>query len=136
MTVPAGLEEFVAALRRAWSSRDPTALAELWDGDGAALTYVAEEAPGVLRGREMIEAYWRDVAGRFREIEVQLQPLAAEILGGCAWLVGVGGFEGVRALDGARIRTEGVRVGILLRRTAQGWRVRHYMEAPLREADR
>jgi ketosteroid isomerase-like protein len=135
-TPPPPLDELVARFRDAWRRRDLEALADLWDGGGdSCTTYVAEEIPGALVGVAAISDYWRSVFERFRDIEVFLRPLAVDVLDGVAWLLSLGAFRGVRLADGAQVHTDGVRVAMVLRLTPVGWKVVHYIEAPVRGPD-
>jgi len=132
--LPAVLDEFMARFRSSWERQDLDGLASLWDGDHPLATYVAEEVPEALVGLDAIREYWQSVFARFREIEVTLRPLAHDVWEGHAWLVGSGGFSGLRLADGARVVTSGVRVAVLLRQTRGVWKVAHYVEAPVRDA--
>lgn len=130
--LPPAIEELIARFCNAWRSHDVEALTALWDVDESHVTYVAEEIPGVFVGVEAIRDYWWSVFERFRNVEVFLQPLTVNVLDGVAWLLGLGEFCGLRLMDGTRVRTDGVRVGMVLRLTTGGWKVVHYMEAPPR----
>lgn len=132
-TLPPAIDELVARLCDAWQRRDLEALANLWDARETRATYVAEEVPGAIVGAEAIRDYWRSVFERFRDIQVFLRPLAVEVLDTVAWLLSLGGFRGIRLVDGAQVHTDGVRVAMMLRLTPAGWKVVHYIEAPVRE---
>lgn len=128
--LPSGLADLVTRFRDAWERSDLPGLLVLWDTGHPEPTYVAEEVPGAMVGLEPIRAYWASVFARFRDIRVRLRPVACDLLGEYGWLVGQGGFHGVRLADGATVVTDGVRVGMLVRQTPEGWKVLHYMEAP------
>lgn len=132
MELPSALAGFVERFEQAWAAGDPAGLAALWDMSHPSPTYVAEEIEGVMIGVEQIRAYWAAVCERFTDIRVRLEPVACDLRENSAWLLGVGGFVGVRVADGSEVVSQDVRVGLLLRETADGWRVVHYIEAPRR----
>jgi SnoaL-like domain len=125
------IENTILKLASAWSRRDPAALAELWDEWEAAPIYVAEELVQPLRSHAAIRDYWTRTlqAAGFVSVEianVEVQPLQAGLAAALFDLRWIGSFRGYEQPIGGDTR-----VTTILRSRGQGWRLIHYVEAPL-----
>ncbi|MDG2532161.1 nuclear transport factor 2 family protein [Sphingomonas sp. HITSZ_GF] len=132
MSIEQEIAAFVADYMRLWNAYDVPAMQALWDTDETAPIYVAEEAEPML-GWPAIHAYWgidRSKSERlltWDRLEVrQAAPDVAIAFYHMRWNALIPGNRLYpRPIGGA------VRVSAMLRRKPAGWRLFHYVEAPL-----
>jgi len=125
------IEKTILSIATAWNQRDPEALAALWDPWEAAPIYVAEELAHPLRSHAAIRDYWtRTLAATgFVSIgvsNVSVQPLQSDLAAALFDLRWIGSFPGYERPIGGDTR-----VTSILRHKPVGWRLIHYVEAPL-----
>ncbi len=113
----------------AWSERDLQSVADLWDDEGAPVSYVGEELGEVLLDRERITEHllrteYRVTSARVSLSELHVQELTPDLALAtfvCRWELEWVSYS---------------RVSALLRNGSSGWRFVHYMEAPFHLEDR
>ncbi len=131
----AEIEEVIAALEAAWRAHDFAAVKALWDTDDPQPIYIAEEAERPFTSWDEIDRYWSHtgtVLARVshrtsnRLIKAASKDVAI-VLYDMHWNAEVapGGLFGGEKMAGDN------RVTIMLRRKAEGWRIFHYVEAPV-----
>jgi len=129
------IEPVIAALEEAWKAHDFAAIKALWDTDDAQPIYIAEEAERPFTTWEEIDRYWSHtgtVLARVghrtanRIIKAASDDIAI-VLYDMHWNAEVapGGLFGGEMMAGDN------RVTIMLRRKPEGWRIFHYVEAPV-----
>ena len=117
-----------------WSELAFDRMKGLWDPDEPAPVYVAEELRHPLVGWEAFDEYWTRLSGRLRHVRYEISELHAWAVGDelaavvfvIAWTL-----HPVELTEPSRGES---RATALLRRTAQGWRFIHWMEAPIHRA--
>ena len=127
----AAVVALVRALEAQWNSGDMAGMAALWDADHPDPVYQAEEEDALARGWPALQDYWRRtqalnarVAVRYAEIGVT--PLADDLALAhwrMHWDIALSGQA--KPIGGDN------RIFAVARRTAQGWRMVAYIEAPL-----
>lgn len=126
------LTDFLDAYFDAWNVYDQTRMKALWDGDESDVLYLAEECEPHI-GWAAIDSYWgvdRTKAERlltWHDLHaVQAGPDVAIAFFHCNWST---------YLPGNRLYPKPfggpVRICMVLRRKADGWKAIHYVEAPL-----
>lgn len=114
-----------------WEALDLGGIEGLWDAHEARPTMLPQELERPLVGWDELRLYWHKAAKRLDAASMRIgnvivQPLTpdlAVLLYDMHWNGAIRGFArpvGVEA-----------RVSAIIRRTAQGWRFVHYVEAPL-----
>lgn len=132
MTLSADIEAFLNDYIAAWNAYDVPRLRSLWDPDEESPIYVAEELDPLF-GWSALEKYWAVDRGASERFIKYWDLKAKEVVPGIAiafyqmsWNVY---FRNVRLYP--RPIGGQVRVSAHLRRTPAGWRLFHYVEAPL-----
>ena len=126
------LTQFLDAYFAAWNVYDQAGMRALWDTDETDVLYLAEECEPHI-GWAAINSYWgvdRTKAERlltWRDLHaVQAGPDVAIAFYHCNWST---------YLPGNRLYPKPfggpVRISMVLRRKAVGWKAIHYVEAPL-----
>jgi ketosteroid isomerase-like protein len=131
MSAPTGLAAAVAAFCEAWSRRDAAGVLSLWDGDDPKATYLPASASAPLVGAAAIRAYVEGECAAFGLIVFRPDVLHLRALGGGLGLAFFRLAWAVRESPARAPFGDSVRVTMLLRETAAGWRIFHYAEAPL-----
>lgn len=122
--VAAVLDEYAAA----WSAADLQRVADLWDDQETAPTYVADEIADVLCDHESISAHLLRTEHRLTAASISVSELrVSELAPGLALAVFLCRWQ----LDWATY----TRVSAVFRRRGQSWRFVHYMEAPFHVED-
>jgi ketosteroid isomerase-like protein len=129
------VQDVIDALEAAWKAHDFAALKTLWDIDDPQPIYIAEEAEEAFTSWPQIDAYWSrtgTVLSRVghrtaNRLIKSASPDIAIVLYDMHWNAEVapGGLFGSEKMAGDN------RVTIMLRRKPQGWRIFHYVEAPV-----
>jgi ketosteroid isomerase-like protein len=127
----AALDAVFAELYACYRAREFEATRRLWDPDEPQPVYLAEEIDDFRRGWAEIEAYWADTRAALphlgvRHRDVRAHAIAPDLaIATCHmhWDAVIAGQE--RPLGGD------VRVTATFRRRADGWKLIHYVEAPL-----
>jgi ketosteroid isomerase-like protein len=127
----AALDAVFAELYAGYRARDFEGTRRLWDPDETNPLYLAEEIDDFRRGWPAIEAYWAETRAALphlgvRHRDVRAQAIARDLaIGTCHmhWDAVIAGQE--RPLGGD------VRVTATFRRKRDGWKLIHYVEAPL-----
>ena len=124
----------LADIESCWKRHDFEGLRALWDGDETQPIYVAEEAPA-LTSWASIDSYFAGTRGLLSRVGhrthgVIIKALAPDLA--LAYYdmhwnaeIAAGGLFGGDQIAGD------VRVTVLFRKKPDGWRVFHYVEAPL-----
>jgi hypothetical protein len=132
MTVDQQIADFVADYVRRWNAYDVPGLRAMWDEREPVPIYVAEESEPMI-GWPAIEAYWgidRSKSDRLLTYDRLTVRAASDDIAiafyHMRWNVFIPGNRLYpRPFGGA------VRVSATLRRREDGWRLFHYIEAPL-----
>ena len=134
MSVEEEIGAVLAEIESCWKRHDFGGLRALWDADEPRPIYVAEEAPALTSWQE-IDSYMAGTQGLLSRvghrthgaIVKELAPDLALAYYDMHWNAEVakGGLFGGEQIAGD------VRVTVLFRKKRQGWRVFHYVEAPL-----
>ena len=114
----------------AWNALDVDALYGLWDADAAAIHYVAEELEQPLYRLDDVLDYWRRTAEIVTRVSMttadrRIQPLGSD------YCVATYAMHADIDLSSSGAIGVDLRVSAILRRTDNGWRFIHYVEAPL-----
>jgi ketosteroid isomerase-like protein len=127
----AELDAVFTELYARYGAREFEATRALWDADEAQPVYLAEEIDDFLRSWPEIERYWHGTRAALshlgsRHRDVHAVQIADDLAIGTCWLhwdaVIVGRTEPVGG---------DVRVTATFRRKADGWKLIHYVEAPI-----
>lgn len=132
MSIDQEIATFVADYVRIWNAYEVPALRALWDAEEPSPIYVAEESEPMI-GWPALEAYWgidRSRSDRLlthdRLTVRQAAPDVAIAFYHMRWNVFIPGNRLYPQPFGGAVR-----VSAMLRRRAEGWRLFHYVEAPL-----
>ena len=125
----------IDALEAAWKAHDFATIKALWDTDDPQPVYIAEEAEKAFTSWAEIDHYWSHTAGVLARVShraanrmIKAASLdIAIVLYDMHWNAEVapGGLFGGEMMAGDD------RVNIILRRKPEGWRIFHYVEAPV-----
>ncbi|MDA0367811.1 MAG: nuclear transport factor 2 family protein [Proteobacteria bacterium] len=125
----------IESLEVAWKAHDFAAVKALWDTDDPQPIYIAEEAEKPFTTWPEIDRYWSHTAGVLARVSHRAanriikaaSPDIAIVLYDMHWNAEVapGGLFGGEKMAGDN------RVSIMLRRKPEGWRIFHYVEAPV-----
>jgi ketosteroid isomerase-like protein len=127
----AELDVVLTELYARYGAREFEATRRLWDPDEAHPIYLAEEIDDFLRSWPEIERYWATTRATLSHLGARHRDLRAQAIGsdlaiGTCWLH----WDAVIACSAAPIGGD-VRVTATFRRKADGWRLIHYVEAPI-----
>ena len=135
MSLEAEITDVIEALEAAWKAHDFAAVKALWDTSDPQPVYNAEEAEKAFTSWPEIDRYWSHTAGVLVRVSHRASnrlikaasPDIAIILYDMHWnaVVAPGGLFGGELMAGDN------RVNIMLRRKPEGWRIFHYVEAPV-----
>ena len=114
----------------AWNALDVDALYELWDADAEAVHYVAEELEQPLYRLNDVLEYWRRTAGIVTRVRMTTADRRIEPLGQDYCVATYAMHADIDLKTSGAIGVD-LRVSGILRRTGNGWRFIHYVEAPL-----
>jgi hypothetical protein len=132
MSIEREIGDFVAEYVRLWNAYDVPAMRALWDEAEPSPIYVAEEAEPMI-GWPAIHGYWGIDRSRSDRLltwdRLEVREAAPDLVIAfyhMRWNVFIPGNRLYpRPFGGA------VRVSAMLRRKPEGWRLFHYVEAPL-----
>jgi ketosteroid isomerase-like protein len=135
MSLETEVTAVIEALEAAWKAHDFGAVKALWDTDDPQPIYIAEEAEKPFTSWGEIDRYWTHTAGVLVRVSHRTSnrlikaasPDIAIVLYDMHWNAEVapGGLFGGEMMAGDN------RVSIMLRRKPEGWRIFHYVEAPV-----
>jgi len=135
MSLETEVTAVIEALEAAWKAHDFVAVKALWDTDDPKPIYIAEEAEKPFTSWAEIDRYWTHTAGVLVRVSHRTSnrlikaasPDIAIVLYDMHWNAEVapGGLFGGEMMAGDN------RVSIMLRRKPEGWRIFHYVEAPV-----
>ena len=122
-------------LARRWTELELGRMRELWDLSDPEPIYIAEELRHAVVGWDAFDEYWVRMSGRlrgasYRTAELRTRSIADDLAIAC--LVIDWALLPVEAEQPNRGQS---RATAVLRRTPNGWRFIHWMEAPLHVAD-
>jgi hypothetical protein len=127
----AALAAVFAELYACYSRRDFAATRTLWDPDEPQPVYLAEEIDEFRRGWPAIEDYWAATRAALPHLGVRHRDVQAHAIGpDLAIATCHMHWDAVIAGQPQPIGGD-VRVSATFRRRAQGWKLIHYVEAPL-----
>ena len=127
--------ELLEELARRWTALELGRMRELWDPSEREPVYVAEELRHPVVGWDAFDDYWIRTSGRlrrasYRTAELQTRAIADDLAIACL------------IIDWALLPVEAEqpnhgqsRATAVVRRTPDGWRFIHWMEAPIHVAD-
>ncbi len=127
----ASVDAVLAELYARYGAREFEATRSLWDPDEPNPIYLAEEIDDFLRSWPEIEGYWAATRAALphlgaRHWDLRVQPIAPDLaIATCRMH-----WDALIAGQTAPIGGD-VRVTATLRRTPGGWRLIHYVEAPV-----
>jgi ketosteroid isomerase-like protein len=125
------LEAIVAEFTRAWNEKDFPALRALWDPDVAEPVYVPEEADRLI-GWDAVTRYWAEAERMIELVHVEPRDLVCQELGPeLALAAFVMHVQWLQVTDQTPASNPEVRTSMILRRRDDGWKLVHYVEAPL-----
>lgn len=127
----ATLDTVVADYYARFGAFDFDAVRRHWDVDDAAPVYLAEEVRGFLRDWPAIEAYWAETRRGLARLAARHHDLHARTLGPELALATWEMHWDALVAGHARPIGGDVRVSATFRRRAEGWKLLHYVEAPL-----
>lgn len=122
-------------LTRRWTALDLGRMRELWDVSDPEPVYIAEELRHPVVGWEAFDEYWVRMSGRlrgasYRTSELRTRAIADDLAIAC--LVVDWALLPVEAVQPNRGQS---RATAVVRWTQDGWRLIHWMEAPIHMAD-
>ena len=125
------IDAVLARYYERFGAMDFAAAREAWDGDDPQPTYLAEEIDDFLRDWPAIEAYWAASQAAMsrlssRHWDVRARQLAPDLAAATWRLHWNAQVVGQDQPVGGDLRVTGT-----FRRVARGWRLCHYVEAPL-----
>jgi ketosteroid isomerase-like protein len=125
----AAIESAVRALEQYWATLDFKAIRALWD-DSAPPLYLAEETIGPARSWEELEKYWGATGklakrNRVKITHIRYHDLTRDVVSAFYDM-----HWDIELDDGKTIGGDN-RVCVSFKRTAAGWRIGQYIEAPL-----
>ena len=135
LSLEAEITAVIEALEAAWKAHNFAAIKALWDTDDLQPVYIAEEAEKAFTSWAEIDRYWSHTASVLARVSHRTtsrvikaaSPDIAIVLYDMHWNAEVapGGLFGGEVMAGDN------RVNIMLRRKPEGWRIFHYVEAPV-----
>ena len=135
MSLASEIGTVIDSLEAAWKAHDFAAIKDLWDTADPQPIYIAEETERPFTTWPEIDRYWSHTAGILTRVSHRTanriiktaSPDIAIVLYDMHWNAEVapGGLFGGELLAGDN------RVSVMLRRKPEGWRVFHYVEAPV-----
>jgi len=129
--VRAAVLDALARHDRALGALDFDAVAALWDEADADAMYVGEEYARPQHGWQELNSHWARLGARLRRAEIRSEPVnVRELADGVALAVLLVEWQ-LEGVDSAVARSGRSWVTVLLRRRPDGWRLFHYMEAPI-----
>jgi len=123
--------QWAGRLARAWTERDPEALAGCFDLDHPRPYYVAEESRSVMQLWNEVRDYWHRSCRAASEILVLDSQHWDCRLSGATWVVAFCLHWEVAPADHSAPIGGDVRVSAVGSEGAKGWRAFHYVEAPM-----
>lgn len=129
-TIDPGIAEVFRALERHYGAKDFAAVRALWLPDLPAPLYIAEEHHTVMDSWQKVEDYWRLTGAALSHLRAKFTPTHAVALNDSqqlvsfelTWLASIGTEQPVAGT---------LRAAAICERTAAGWRIRAWIEAPL-----
>ena len=125
-----GIAELFGALERHYGTKDFAAVRALWLPGLPAPFYIAEEHHTVMDSWQKVEDYWRLTGAALSHLRARFQPMHSVALNDTqqlvnfelTWLASIGTEQPVAGT---------LRAAAICERTAAGWRIRAWIEAPL-----
>lgn len=127
----ASLDAVLTELYARYSARDFEATRALWDADEPHPTYLAEEIDDFLRSWPEIENYWTTTRTFLPHLGARHCDLKAHAIGPDLAIATCHMHWDALIAGTARAIGGDVRVTATFRRRADGWKLIHYVEAPL-----
>jgi ketosteroid isomerase-like protein len=123
------IESAIRALERYWATLDFKAIRALWD-DSVPPLYLAEEAAGPARTWDELDKYWAATGKLAKRNLVKIRNIRYHDLHRDLVSAFYDMHWDIELADGKTIGGDN-RVCVSFRRSAAGWRIAQYIEAPL-----